>query len=665
MDPKTPTAQSSSAAGKTIEALYKEERRFEPPAEFRKHAVVSDNSLHERAASDPEAFWAEQAEAVHWFRKWDRVRKWEPPWVQWFLGAKTNVSYNCIDRHLNSARRHKAALVWEGEPGDERVLTYNDLYREVSKFANVLKKLGVKRGDRVAIYMPMIPELPIAMLACTRIGAPHTIVFGGFSPESLSDRILDAQAKIVITADGGWRRGGIVPLKHNVDEALKSCPDVKSVVMVRRIGEPAQINVVEGRDHWWHDLMQDAALYCKPEEMDAEDPLYILYTSGTTAKPKGILHTTGGYLVGVTATTKWVFDLREEDLFWCTADIGWVTGHSYIVYGPLSNGATSLMYEGSPDWPDKDRFWQIIEKYRVNILYTAPTAIRSFMGWGDQYPAKHDLSSLRLIGSVGEPINPEAWMWYWEHIGGKRCPVIDTWWQTETGAMLITALPGLTTTKPGSATFPLPGIEADVVDEQGNSVPLGGGGYLVLKAPWPSIARTIHGDPDRYVKTYFGKYGPSVYFTGDGCKRDAEGYYWLLGRVDDVMNVSGHRISTAEVESALVHHASVAEAAVIGREHAVKGQAVVAFVTLKAGAGTAKTSDNIAELKQHVAQKIGALARPDDIYLTAELPKTRSGKIMRRLLRDIAEGRAVGDTTTLADPGVVSRLRDKYEDKGE
>ena len=660
-----PGQATTTQASKTIEALYKEERRFEPPAEFRQRAVIADDSLYKKAEQDPEAFWAEQAEAVDWFHKWDKVRQWSPPWVKWFLGGKLNLSYNCIDRHVNSPRRNKAALVWEGEPGDERVLTYNDLYREVNKFANVLKGLGVKRGDRVAIYMPMIPELPIAMLACTRIGAPHTIVFGGFSPESLRDRILDAEARVVITADAGWRRGGVVHLKQNVDESLKECPSVSSVVMVRRVGEAAQARFQQGRDHWWHELMEKAALHCEPEQMDAEDPLYILYTSGTTAKPKGLVHTTGGYLVGVTATTKWVFDLREEDIFWCTADIGWVTGHSYIVYGPLSNGATSFMNEGSPDWPEKDRFWQIIEKYRVNILYTAPTAIRSFMGWGDEYPARHDLSSLRLIGTVGEPINPEAWIWYHDKIGGKRCPVVDTWWQTETGMMLISPLPGVTTTKPGSATFPLPGIQADVLDEQGNSVPLGGGGYLVLKAPWPAIARTIHGDPDRYVQTYFGKYGNSVYFTGDGCKRDMEGYYWLLGRVDDVMNVSGHRISTAEVESALVHHPSVAEAAVIGREHAVKGQAVVAFVTLKSGADAADLSGKIAELKQHVANKIGALARPEDIYLTAELPKTRSGKIMRRLLRDIAEGRAMGDTTTLADPGVVGRLRDKYEDNGE
>jgi acetyl-CoA synthetase len=644
----------------TIEALYQEDRKIPPPAEFRQRAVVADDSLYQKADRDLEGFWAEQAESIDWFRKWDRVMKWEPPWVQWFLGGKLNVSYNCLDRHVTTWRRNKAAFIWEGEPGEERVLTYGDLYREVNKFANVLKKLGVRRGDRVAIYMPMIPELPIALLACARLGAPHTVVFGGFSPESLRGRINDAEAKIVITSDGGYRRGGIVPLKLNVDEAVKGCPSVHDIVVVQRVGEAAPIHMQEGRDHWWHRLMQDAPLYCPPEEMDAEDPLYILYTSGTTAQPKGILHTTGGYLVGVNATTRWVFDLRDEDVFWCTADIGWVTGHSYIVYGPLSAGATSVMFEGAPDWPAKDRFWAIIEKYKVNILYTAPTAIRAFMGWGTEFPAKHDLTSLRLIGSVGEPINPEAWMWYYEYIGGKRCPVVDTWWQTETGMILITPLPGVTTLKPGSATRPLPGIQADVVDESGKSVPLGGGGYLVLKAPWPAMFRTIYKDPDRYVSTYFHKYGPKMYFTGDGAKRDSEGYYWLMGRVDDVMNVSGHRISTAEVESALVSHPAVAEAAVIGKPHAVKGQAISAFVTLKAGATGSR--EKIDQLKQHVQEKIGALARPEDIFFTAELPKTRSGKIMRRLLRDIAEGKTLGDTTTLADPAVVSKLREQYED---
>ena len=654
MEEKAKTDQSAQ----TIDALYLENRKFEPPPAFRHRAVVPDESLYEKARTDLEGFWAEQAESLHWYKKWEQVRKWDPPWSQWFIGGKLNVSYNCLDRHVETWRRNKAAFIWEGEPGDQRVLTYGDLYREVNKFANVLKQLGVRRGDRVAIYLPMIPELPIAMLACTRLGAIHTVVFGGFSPESLRGRINDAEAHVLITADGGYRRGTIVPLKQNADEAIKECPSIRDVVVVRRVGDAAHIHFQEGRDHWWHRLMQDAPLYCPPEEMDAEDPLYTLYTSGTTAKPKGILHTTGGYLVGVAATHRWVFDIHEEDVYWCTADIGWVTGHSYIVYGPLANGTTGLMYEGSPDWPAKDRFWQLIEKYRVNILYTAPTAIRSFMGWGDQFPAQHDLTSLRLLGSVGEPINPEAWMWYYEHIGGKRCPVVDTWWQTETGMILISPLPAVTTLKPGSATRPLPGIEADVVDENGQSVPLGGGGYLVLTAPWPAMLRTIYKDPERYVSTYFGRYGPKVYFTGDGAKRDSEGYFWLMGRVDDVMNVSGHRISTTEVESALVSHPSVAEAAVIGKAHAIKGQAISAFVTLRAGVASSK--EKMDELKRHVQEKIGALARPEDIFFTAELPKTRSGKIMRRLLRDVAEGRALGDTTTLADPAVVSKLRDQY-----
>jgi len=654
MEEKAKTDQSSQ----TIDALYLENRKFEPPPAFRHRAVVPDESLYEKARTDLEGFWAEQAESLHWYKKWEQVRKWDPPWSQWFIGGKLNVSYNCLDRHVETWRRNKAAFIWEGEPGDQRVLTYGDLYREVNKFANVLKQLGVRRGDRVAIYLPMIPELPIAMLACARLGAIHTVVFGGFSPESLRGRINDAEAHVLITADGGYRRGTIVPLKQNADEAIKECPSIRDVVVVRRVGDAAHIHFQEGRDHWWHRLMQDAPLYCPPEEMDAEDPLYTLYTSGTTAKPKGILHTTGGYLVGVAATHRWVFDIHEEDVYWCTADIGWVTGHSYIVYGPLANGTTGLMYEGSPDWPAKDRFWQLIEKYRVNILYTAPTAIRSFMGWGDQFPAQHDLTSLRLLGSVGEPINPEAWMWYYEHIGGKRCPVVDTWWQTETGMILISPLPAVTTLKPGSATRPLPGIEADVVDENGQSVPLGGGGYLVLTAPWPAMLRTIYKDPERYVSTYFGRYGPKVYFTGDGAKRDSEGYFWLMGRVDDVMNVSGHRISTTEVESALVSHPSVAEAAVIGKAHAIKGQAISAFVTLRAGVAPSK--EKMDELKRHVQEKIGALARPEDIFFTAELPKTRSGKIMRRLLRDVAEGRALGDTTTLADPAVVSKLRDQY-----
>jgi acetyl-CoA synthetase len=533
------------------------------------------------------------------------------------------------------------------------------LYREVNKFANVLKKLGVKKGDRVTIYLPMIPEAVVAMLACARIGAPHSVVFGGFSADSLRDRINDSQAKILITSDGGYRRGAVVPLKKNADEAISGASSIEKVIVVKRVGEKAQIEMNEKRDLWWHELMENAPQYCEPEKMDSEDMLYILYTSGTTGKPKGIVHTTGGYLVGVYATTKWVFDLKEEDTFWCTADIGWVTGHSYIVYGPLANGATSLMYEGAPDYPERDRFWEIVEKYGVNVFYTAPTAIRAFMKWGEEHPRKHDLSTLRLLGSVGEPINPEAWMWYYVNIGHKKCPIVDTWWQTETGMILITPLPGVTKLKPASATKPFPGIEADVVDEKGNSIKVGAG-YLVLKSPWPAMLRTIYGDPERYVQQYWSKF-PDMYFTGDGAKRDKDGYLWLLGRVDDVMNVAGHRVSTMEVESALVDHPSVAEAAVIGKTDELKGQAISAFVTLKERIQS--NSGLIDELKKHVTKKIGAIARPDDIIFTAELPKTRSGKIMRRLLRDIAEGRAMGDTTTLADPTVVRQLKDKYEDK--
>jgi acetyl-CoA synthetase len=643
-----------------IEALLAEQRAFEPSTPLREQANISDPSVYERAQKDPEGFWAEAARSLDWFKPWDKVLDWNPPMAKWFSGGKINVSYNCLDRHMKTWRRNKAALIWEGEPGEERVLTYADLYREVNKFANVMKKLGIKKGDRVTIYMPMVPELPIALLACARIGAPHSVVFGGFSSDSLRDRINDAQSKLVITADGSYRRGQIVPLKRNVDAAVKDCPCVESIVLLKRLGDAASIHVQEGRDHWWHRLMADAEAYCEPEPMDAEDPLFILYTSGTTAKPKGILHTTAGYLLGASLTHKWVFDIKEEDVYWCTADIGWVTGHTYIVYGPLANGTTGVMYEGSPDWPEKDRWWSMIAKYGVNILYTAPTAIRAFMKWGEKYPNQHNLSSLRLLGSVGEPINPEAWMWYHEVIGKGKCPIVDTWWQTETGSILISPLPGITTTKPGSATFPLPGINADVVDESGRSVPLGGGGYLVLKSPWPSMARTIYGDPDRYVETYWNRFGREVYFAGDGCKRDAQGYFWLLGRVDDVMNVSGHRISTMEVESALVDHYQVAEAAVIGKKDDIKGEAIAAFVTLKEG--TPGNADKVAELKKHVSEKIGPIARPDAIFFAAELPKTRSGKIMRRLLRDIAEGRALGDTTTLADATVVAKLKSQYEE---
>ena len=646
-------------SSQNIDALLTEDRQFPPPPAFQEQANVSDPGIYEAAARDPEAFWAGFAEELHWFKKWDKVLDWDPPYAKWFLGGQINVSYNCLDRHVATARRNKAALIWEGEPGDRQVYTYWDLYREVCKFANALKGLGLKKGDRVTIYLPMVPELPIAMLACARLGAPHSVVFGGFSSESLRDRINDSEAKILITADGGYRRGRVVPLKQNADEAVKEAPTTEKVIVVRRTGtEDDRMN--PDTDIWWHDLMEGQSQVCPAEPMDSEDILYLLYTSGTTGKPKGIVHTTAGYLLGTYATTKWIFDLKEEDVYWCTADIGWVTGHSYIVYGPLSNGATSIMYEGTPDFPDRDRFWDVVEKYGVTVFYTAPTAIRTFMRWGTDHPAKHDLSSLRLLGSVGEPINPEAWMWYWEHIGGSSCPVVDTWWQTETGMILISPLPGITTLKPGSATRPFPGIDAEVVDDSGNPVALGGGGYLVLKKPWPAMLRNIYGDPERFVQQYWSRY-PGIYFTADGCKRDDEGYFWLLGRVDDVINVSAHRISTMEVESALVDHTSVAEAASIGRNDEIKGQAVVAFVTLKEAVPPSDQLMN--ELKQHVAGKIGSIARPDDIYFTAELPKTRSGKIMRRLLRDVAEGRALGDTTTLADPAVVEALKERYDEE--
>ena len=639
-----------------IEALLQEDRTFPPSEEFRKQANIADPKVYEEAQRDPEGFWAKFAEELHWFRKWDKVLEWDPPYAKWFTGGKLNVSYNCIDRHLTSGRRNKAALIWEGEPGDWKVYTYWDLYREVCRFANGLKSLGVKKGDRVTIYLPMVPELPISMLACARIGAPHSVIFGGFSAESIRDRLNDSQSKVMITADGGYRRGNIIQLKQNADEALTEAPSVEHVVVLRRT-EHADDRMVDGRDVWWHDLVANQPMNCDPEHMDSEDMLYLLYTSGTTGKPKGIVHTTAGYLLGTYATAKWIFDLKDDDVYWCTADIGWVTGHSYIVYGPLANGATSVMYEGSPDHPDLDRFWAIVAKYAVSIVYTAPTAIRTFMRWGEQYPQRHDLSSIRLLGTVGEPINPEAWMWYWEHIGGGRCPVVDTWWQTETGMVLITPLPGITTLKPGSATRPFPGIEAEVVDEAGNPVGPGGGGYLTIKRPWPAMLRTIYGDPDRYVEQYWSRY-PDIYFTADGAKIDQDGDFWLLGRVDDVINVSAHRISTMEVESALVDNPKVAEAACIGKSHEIKGQAIVGFVTLKDH--VTGSDDVIAELKQHVATKIGAMARPDDIYFTAELPKTRSGKIMRRLLRDVAEGRALGDTTTLADPAVVESLKEQY-----
>ena len=649
-----------------LDTLLEETRVFAPSEQFRAAAHAQAATIYETAARDPEAFWASFAAELEWYRPWSRVLEWKPPHARWFVGGQLNVTVNCLDRHVKTARRNQAALIWEGEPGDRRTLTYWDLYREVNKFANVLRQLGVERGDRVAIYMPLVPEVVIAMLACARIGAPHSVVFAGFSAESLRDRINDAGAVVLITADGGYRRGQILPLKRAADQALAECPTIRHVVVYQRRpggvggaqGDEAFVHMQEGRDHWWHRLMQDAAAYCEPERMDAEDVLYILYTSGTTGKPKGIVHTTAGYLTHVVATTKLVFDLKDGDVFWCTADVGWVTGHSYVVYGPLALGATQVIYEGAPDWPERDRMWELVERYGVSIFYTAPTAIRAFMKWGAELPARHDLSSLRLLGSVGEPINPEAWMWYHHNIGGQRCPIVDTWWQTETGGIMITPLPGIVPTKPGSATRPFPGVAAEVRDAAGRPVGVGGG-YLALTAPWPGMLRTIWGDDARYRETYWSKW-PGAYFPGDGAKKDEDGYYWLLGRVDDVLNVAGHRIGTMEIESALVDHPAVAEAAVVGKKHEIKGQAVAAFVTLKAGF---EPQDGLKDdLKEHVATKIGAIARPDDILFSADLPKTRSGKIMRRLLRDIADGRALGDTTTLADPAVVQRLREAYEE---
>jgi acetyl-CoA synthetase len=644
--------------------LLREDRRFPPPEQFRARAVVRDEHIYEAARQDPEGHWARLAGELEWSRPWNQVLDWQPPHAKWFIGGQLNASVNCVDRHARGARRNKAAIIWEGEPGDRRTLTYFDLHREVSKCANVLKSLGVRKGDRIALYMPLVPELAIAMLACARIGAVHSVVFGGFSAESLRDRINDAKARLLITADGGFRRGQIVQLKQVADEAVAGTPSIEHVVVFKRGGDASiPITMKAGRDHWYHELMANASPRCDAEPMDAEDMLYILYTSGTTGKPKGIIHTTGGYLVGTYATTKMVFDLREDDVFWCTADLGWVTGHSYVVYGPLANGATVVMYEGAPDWPEKDRFWSLIEHYGVTVFYTAPTAIRAFMRWGTEWPKRRDLSSLRLLGSVGEPINPEAWVWYQQVIGNASCPVVDTWWQTETGAIMITPLPGITSTKPGSATRPFPGISAEIRNERGDAVDVGGG-LLAITKPWPSMLRGIYGDPDRYVRQYWNKWGTGVYVTGDGAKRDADGYFWLLGRVDDVINVAGHRIGTMEVESALVDHPSVAEAAVVGKAHEIKGQAIAAFVTLKEGAGQKSGSKELVDnLKDHVVKKIGAIARPDDILFAADLPKTRSGKIMRRLLRDIAEGKALGDTTTLADPGVVARLKANYEEE--
>jgi acetyl-CoA synthetase len=637
-----------------IENLFLEERVFPPPEDFARQANAGPE-IYERAARDWLGFWKDQAsERLTWFKEPTVVLDdSNPPFYEWFTDGELNLSYNCLDRHLDS-QGDKVAYHWVGEPGDTRTITYRQLHEEVCRFANALTELGVQRGDRVAIYLGMIPELPIAMLSCARIGAPHSVVFGGFSADALSGRIQDTEAKVLITQDGAWRRGEVVPLKANSDAAMARCPTIETAVVVRRCEN--QVEMQEGRDIWYHEVVAGQAADFEPASLGAEDILYILYTSGTTAKPKGVVHTQGGYLTGVSATHYYVFDVKPDDVYWCAADIGWVTGHSYIVYGPLTNGTTGVMYEGTPDYPDKDRWWSIVEEYGVTILYTAPTAIRTFMKWGEEFANRHDLSSLRLLGTVGEPINPEAWMWYYEHIGGKRCPVVDTWWQTETGSILITPLPGATTLKPGSATFPFPGVAADIVDDGGNPVPLGGGGYLVLTRPWPAMLRTIYKDPARYVDTYWSRFD-GKYFAGDGAKRDEEGYFWLLGRVDDVMNVSGHRISTTEVESALVDHPTVAEAAVVGRTDELTGQAIAAFVTLRGD--TEGDEALIAELREHVAQKIGPIARPKSIVFTDDLPKTRSGKIMRRLLRDISEQRQLGDVTTLANEAVVQEIAEK------
>jgi len=651
---------------KTVDALLNESRLFVPSANFIKQAHIKDDTLFQQAHKDRFAFWAEWAAKLEWMKPWTTICDWsDAPFAKWFVGGKLNACVNCVDRHIKAGLGNKRAIIWVGENGDERVLTYNEVYNEVNQLANALKNLDVCKGDRVAIYLPMIPEAIISMLACARIGAVHTVVFGGFSAESLQSRINDCDAKLLITADGGFRRGAIIPLKETSDKALLDCPSIQNVIVVKRT--QSSVAMQPSRDYWYHELIAKADKFCQPEEMDSEDLLFILYTSGTTGKPKGIVHTTGGYMTGVFATTKWVFDLQDKDIFWCTADVGWVTGHSYIVYGPMANAATQVIYEGSPDFPERNRFWKIIAEHKVSIFYTAPTAIRSFMKWGRQWPNGCDLSSLRLLGSVGEPINPEAWVWYYEQIGGSQCPIVDTWWQTETGAIMIAPFPAITNLKPGSATKPLPGIDVKIVDENCQEIKEGGG-FLVLTSPWPSMLRGIYRDPERFKKTYWplgspngeNKWPGNIYFTGDGAKKDQEGYLWLLGRVDDIMLVAGHNIATMEVESALVDHHLVAEAAVIGATDDIKGQAIVAFVTLKESHSALADIENI--LKQHVAEKIGAIARPRQIIFTADLPKTRSGKIMRRLLRDVAEGRALGDVTTLADASVVAMLKDKYAD---
>jgi len=645
-------------AGQNIESVLTEDRKFPPSSEFAAQANISSEhqymEMWNKAKDDPTGFWGELAkENLSWFKEFDTVMDGEMPETKWFTGGKINASYQCLDRHLTGPRKNKAAIIWEGEPGDQRILTYQQLHHEVCKFANVLKKLGIETGDRVTIYMPMVPELAIAMLACARLGAVHSIVFGGFSADAIADRNHDAESKLVITADGGWRRGKEIPLKATVDEAMEKSPSVENVVVYRRTG--GDVNMVPDRDYWWHDLMDDVDADCPAVELDSEHPLFILYTSGSTGKPKGVLHTTAGYMLGATMTSRWVFDLKEDDTYWCTADIGWITGHSYITYGPLSNGVTSLMYEGAPNWPDEGRFWQIVEKYQVNIFYTAPTAIRAFIKWGDQWPNQYDLSSLRLLGTVGEPINPEAWMWYHTIIGNEKCPIVDTWWQTETGGIMLSPLPGVTPTKPGSCTKPLPGVVPAIVTEEGEPV-TEGGGLLVMTQPWPHMLRTVYGDHDRFIDVYFSKFDGKYYFAGDGARIDDDGYYWVMGRVDDVLNVSGHRLSTMEVESALVAHENVAEAAVVGFPHELKGEGICCFVTLKSGEGS---DDEKEELKQHVRKQIGAIATPDKIKIAPQLPKTRSGKIMRRLLRDIAAGRDVsGDVTTLEDAGILDKLRE-------
>ncbi|MBS3903853.1 MAG: acetate--CoA ligase [Simkania sp.] len=622
---------------------------------FGHNMQLQSSNAFEEAAQDREAFWAKQAKNLDWFRLWDKVLEWEPPYAKWFVGGKLNACYNCLDRHMTTSVRQKTALIWEGERGEERTFTYEELYREVNRFSNVLKGLNIQKGDKVAIYLPMVPEAVVAMLSCARIGAVHTVVFAGFSADSLKDRLIDSEAKLLITADGGYRKGNIIPLKETADVSVEEVSSLQNIIVLKHTGLP--VNMHLHRDYWYDQLMKDASLECPPEEMEAEDVLYILYTSGTTGKPKGIIHTTGGYMVGVTMTTRWVFDVQPQDVYWCTADIGWVTGHSYVVYGPLSNGMTQLIYEGAPDWPERNRFWKLIEKYGVTILYTAPTAIRTFMKWGEEWIKGYDLSSLRLLGSVGEPINPEAWMWYYTHIGQEKCPVIDTWWQTETGSIMIAPIPGLTPLKPGSATMPLPGVDMRIVNDTGET---SSSGYLTITAPWPSMLRGIHKDPTRYEETYWKQWAGGHYFTGDGAKVDEDGYFWLMGRVDDVINVSGHRLGTMEIESALVDHLSVAEAAVIATSHAVKGQAIVAFVTLKEKSTIHDHLENA--LKQHVVKKIGAIARPERILFICDLPKTRSGKIMRRLLRDIAEGRVIGDVTTLSDPSTISEIKGKYQE---